>query len=149
MEKTGPRDATPAGDAGEAGVERAALAREAMAVWNEEGLEAFAERYWHPDIVWEEPQAFPDSAVRRGRDECLRRMRERLSLLGHVELKPVDVTVVGDRVLIEATVSGKGASSGVPTGMREYFVLDSRGPQAVRFREFLDREAAAAALREP
>ena len=22
-------------------------------VWNEQGMEAMAERFWHPDIVWE------------------------------------------------------------------------------------------------
>lgn len=141
-------DPAAAGEAGEAEPDRAALAREAMEFWNEAGLEAFAERFWHPDIVWEEPAGFPDAGTRRGRDECVRRMRERFSLLGDVELKPAEITVHRDRVLIEAVVTGEGVSSGVPTGMREYFVLDSEGPRTTRFREFLDRDAALAALRE-
>jgi ketosteroid isomerase-like protein len=127
--------------------ERLARVRESLEVWNREGLEVMAERHWHPDMVWEEPEGFPDAAIRRGRSACVSRMRERLDLLGHVRLEPSDARVVGDVVFVEVLVRGRGASSGAPVELREFFVLESDRGLTTRFREFLDRDAALAAAK--
>ena len=118
----------------------------AFDVWNTQGLEAMAERFWHPDIVWEEASGFPDAGVRRGREAAVRRMRERLSLLGHVQVEVLDARQVGGNTLTEAIVRGAGTSSGAAVEQREFF-LNTIGEdgRTLRFREFLDRDEAIAA----
>ncbi len=138
------RSSATAPDAGDG--DPLAWVRERFEVWNREGLEAFAERFWHDDVVWEEPAGVPDAGVRRGREACIRRMKERLSLLGHVQVEVLDARQSGQRRFVEVLVSGKGSASGAPTTMREYFVSDMRGDQVVHWREFLDRDAALAAM---
>lgn len=124
-------------------------ARIAFEIWNTEGTAAMAERLWHPDIVWEEPEHFPDAAVRRGREEFVRRMSERFSLLGEVELELVDAEQLrDDLVLIEAIVHARGTERGAPIATREFFLTENAGGLTTRFREFLDRDAALAAARE-
>jgi ketosteroid isomerase-like protein len=114
-------------------------------IWNDEGLEAMAERFWHPDIVWEESSEFPDAGVRRGRDEAVARMNERLALLGHVQIEVLDARRIGRNTLIETIVSGEGSASGARVAQREYFVVTIEDGVTTRFREFLDRDAAIAA----
>lgn len=124
-------------------------ARIAFEIWNEQGIAAMAERSWHPDIVWEEPEHFPDAAVRRGREECVRRMSERFSLLGEVELELVDAEELrDDLMLIEAIVHARGTERGAPIATREFFLMDNVDGLAIRFREFLDRDRALAAANE-
>ena len=84
-------------------------------VWNEQGMEAMAERFWHPDIVWEEPARFPEAGVHHGRAACVRRMSERFVEVGEVKIEVVDARLVGDQVLTEAIIRGQGAASGVPS----------------------------------
>jgi ketosteroid isomerase-like protein len=117
--------------------------------WNERNLDVVASR-WHEDIVWEEPEAFPDGAVRRGREAVVERMAERLRLLGQVQIEAVEVSEIGPRVLAEVVVHGRGSHSGVPASVREWLVFDfSDDDRVIRLREFLDRDAALAAAREP
>ena len=120
-------------------------ARAVMEIWNADGPAAMAERFWHPDIVWTEPEHFPDAGVHRGRDECVRRMRERFDLLGRVTMEVVGVSRFGERTVIEAIMRGSGLVSGAPAEAREWFVVETDGQAAITFREFLDRDEAEAA----
>ena len=130
--------------------ELVALVHEAYDVWNNEGLRAFAERWWGPDIVWEEPPMFPEAGVRRGREECVRRMEERFVPLGHVAIEVRDATRLGDRtVLQELTIRGRGSASGVPTEMRIWMIAElSDDLRVVWMREFLDQNEAHRAAAE-
>jgi ketosteroid isomerase-like protein len=114
-------------------------------VWNDEGLEAMAERFWHPEIVWEEPPDFPDADVHRGRDKAVQRMNERLELLGHIQIDVLDARRVGPNTLVEVVLRGTGSASGAPVERREYFLLTIEDRRTTRFREYLDRDAAVAA----
>ena len=116
-------------------------------VWNEQAMEAMAERFRHPDIVWEEPARFPEAGVHHGRAACVRRMSERFVEVGEVKIEVVDARLIGDQVLTEAIIRGQGAASGVPTEMRDFFLAEVRDGRTVRFREFLDRDEALAAAR--
>jgi ketosteroid isomerase-like protein len=118
-----------------------------FATWNSEGARAAAERFWHSEIRWEEPPGFPDAGVHRGREACLRRMEERFDLLGEVRIEVADAQLVGDQALIDAIVHGRGAASGAPTEMRDFFLIENRGRRTIRFREFLERDEALAAAR--
>jgi ketosteroid isomerase-like protein len=121
--------------------------RAGHARWNRATLEG-ADRFWHEDIVWEEAPLFPDAGVRRGRDACVARLRERLSLLGKVQIELGEMELDEGRALVEAVVRGRGAASGIPAEQREYFVYEfADDGRIIHWREFLEREPAEAALR--
>jgi ketosteroid isomerase-like protein len=124
-------------------------ARIAFELWNDEGLEAMAAQFWHPDIVWEEPRNFPDAGVHHGREACVRRMSERFALLGDLRLELVNAEDVAENlILIEAIIRGRGTTSGAPGEVREFFLIETdEAGLTTRFREFLDGDAARAALR--
>ena len=124
----------------------AAQIRERLDGWNEHGLEWVAER-WSDDLVWEEDESFPDGGVRRGRDEVVRRMRERFEALGMVKLEVISVDVALPRAIVEMDVHGEGSASGAEVVTRQVFVydFDSEG-RLIRLREFFDPEAARSAF---
>ena len=141
---------------GEAGADRlgaldfVALAHEAYDLWNSEGIDAFAERWWAPDILWEEPQNFPEAATRHGRDACVRRMKERFEPLGHVTVEVMGVRPLRERIALqELTVGGRGSASGAEVEMRVWMIaeLGDRG-QALWMREFIERQEAEQAAEE-
>ena len=116
-------------------------------VWNAEGAAVAAERFWDPAIVWEEAPHFPDSGVHRGRDACVRRMRERFEFIGTVRIEVVDTRGDEERMLIEAIVHGEGTTSGAPIATREFFLMGTEGELVTTFREFFDRDQALEAFR--
>jgi ketosteroid isomerase-like protein len=116
-------------------------------VWNDEGMEAMAERFWDDEVVWEEARQFPDAGVRRGRAACVRRMRERFAEVGEVKIEVIGAEQIGDLILTETIVRGQGTASGVPTEMREFYLAEVRDGRTLRFWEFLDRDEAFAAAR--
>ncbi len=127
---------------------RADRFRAAIAEWNEHGIQAI-ERRWHEDAVWEEPSGFPDADTRRGREAVFDRMRDRFAFLGVVELEIVEVEEIGDRLYSEMIVRGRGAASGAPAEMHSFWVYDyAEDGRIIRWREFLSREEALAAVRQ-
>ena len=72
-------------------------------------------------------------------------MEERFALVGEVVIETVDTEQVGDQILIEAIVRGRGSASGAPIEMRDFFLIENGDPLTIRFREFLDRDEALAA----
>ena len=126
----------------------AALAslREGIENWNR-GLLDSAPEIWHEDIVWVEPPSYPDGGTHRGRDACVARMRERLELLGPVQIELLGGEIRGRRMLIETNVRGAGATSGAPAENREYWVYEfAPDRRIIRWLEFLDRADAEAAI---
>jgi ketosteroid isomerase-like protein len=121
-------------------------ARRFFEVWNAEGVERAAERYWDPEIVWEESPEFPDAGVHHGRAACVRRMRERFEFIGKVQIELVDTWGDEDRMLIEAIIHGRGSASGASFATHEFFVMGIEGGLATTFREFIDRDSALRAL---
>lgn len=67
-----------------------------------------------------------------------------------VRYTPEEFTPAGDRVLVKARRTGRGAASGVRVEEQQFHVFDFAGGLIVRFRSFLRREKAleAAGLRE-
>lgn len=124
----------------------AARMREGFALWNEGALER-ADELWHDEMIWVEAPLFPDSGTHHGLEACVARMRERISLLGKVEIEVIDVELGEGNVLVEAIVRGEGTASGVPVEGLEFFVWEfAEDRRVIRWREFLDRDEARAAL---
>jgi hypothetical protein len=75
-------------------------------------------------------------------------MRERFEFLGVVAIEVVDVDEIGDRLFADVIVRGRGTASGAPAEMHSYWVYEyADDERTIRWREFLDRDAALAAAR--
>ena len=132
----------------EASAEAWERARALVETWNEEGLEAWAATAWSPDIVWHEPERFPDAGVHHGREACLERMRERFDWLGEVTMELVDVQQRGSRTMLETIIHSEGRQSGARASQREFLVFEIVEGGTTFLLEYLDREEALAALAE-
>jgi ketosteroid isomerase-like protein len=130
----------------EASTEAWERARALVRTWNAQGLEAWAATAWSPEIVWHEPERFPDAGIHRGRDACLRRMRERFDWIGEVRMELVDVQQVPPRTMFEVIIHSKGRQSGARASQREFLVSEIDDGRTTLFLEFLDRDDAIAAL---
>jgi ketosteroid isomerase-like protein len=120
--------------------------REGIESWNK-GLLGSAPEIWHDDMVWVEPEGFPDGGTHHGRDECVSRMAERIELLGGIQIELVGGELRGRKMLIEAMARGEGTTSGAPAEHREYWVYEfAADGRIIRWLEFLDRDAAEAAF---
>lgn len=116
-----------------------------FAVFNDDGPEVAAARYWHPDVVWEDAPTFPDAQVHRGREAAIARMSERFEVLSKIEIEVLGVELIGNEALIETIVRGRGSASGVPIKQRVFFLIAIEGRLTTRIREFGDRGRALAA----
>jgi ketosteroid isomerase-like protein len=104
-----------------------------------------AARYWHEDIVFEEPETLPDGGVFHGREAAMRRLQERLSIGdGRVVIDAVH-DAGGDRVLAEMTVEIEPAGGGTPMTFPWWQLATVRDGRVERIREFTEREQAYAA----
>lgn len=52
--------------------------RRNYARWNEGGVQAMLDEFWHPDIVWHDPPDFPDAGSRKGADALALHLAERV-----------------------------------------------------------------------
>ena len=104
-----------------------------------------AERYWHEEIVLEEPQTLPDSGVFRGREAAARRLEERLAIGdGRVAIDAVH-DAGGDLVFAEMTVTISPAGAATDMSFPWFQLATVRDGRIVHIREFTDRTDAFAA----
>jgi uncharacterized protein len=98
----------------------------------------------HPDVEWHPPPTSVDPEPIFGRDA----VRDYLApnFFETQEAEPVEVTVEGDRVLVEARVRAVGAGSGVEIVGMAYHLYVFRDEQVVRFEAYVDRGQAMAAF---
>jgi ketosteroid isomerase-like protein len=111
-----------------------------------EGIEPALEVI-HPDIVIEIPpdmSAEPDTY--HGHDGVRRYFAGFEGMLDEVRYEPVELIPVGDAVVAHATMSGRGASSGLDVGLDSYVVHEFADGKVVRLRPYPDLESARAAL---
>ncbi|MBA2504578.1 MAG: nuclear transport factor 2 family protein [Thermoleophilaceae bacterium] len=122
----------------------AAWIRELYEVWNTQGPEGMRAHVWHPDIVWDEGETFPDASRFAGAGRVAERLAERLEVVDTLEVECVDYTPLSEaRGLAELVVRGTGASSGAPIDFRWWHLLELAGEGRVTaVTEFIDRDAA-------
>jgi ketosteroid isomerase-like protein len=123
--------------------------REGYATFNREGLRAMVDVFWTPDIVWDvQPMRIPGlDAAYRGADE----------VIGFFELwlgsfdaetwtvEPIEITDLGDRILVVLRQRGAGASSGVEVELEFAQLIETRDGRAARATHYLTKEEALAA----
>ena len=107
-----------------------------------DGARALAERYWHEDVVFEEPGSLPDSGVFEGREAARRRLEERLSIGGGRVVVDATYDAGPDRVLAELTVTIEPAGGGTELTFPWFQLATVRDGRVIHIREFTDRTEA-------
>jgi ketosteroid isomerase-like protein len=122
------------------------IVRSTYAAFSRGDVDAVLE-WLHPDVDWHPPPTSIDPQPLRGRDA----VREYLSpnFFESQRAEPLEVTVEGNRVLVEAHVQARGAGSGVELDSMAWHLYVFRDEQVVRFEAHVDRDEAFAAFREP
>jgi ketosteroid isomerase-like protein len=100
----------------------------------------------HPDIDWHPPPTSTEPQPLHGRDA----VREYLvpNFFDTQRAEPLEVTMEGNRVLVEARVQARGAGSGVEIDSTAWHLYVFEDDQVVRFEAYVDRDEAMAALKE-
>jgi ketosteroid isomerase-like protein len=101
----------------------------------------------HPDVDWHPPPTSVDPQPIRGRDAVRGYLTPNFFETQRAE--PLEVTVEGNRVLVEAHVQARGAGSGVEIDGKAWHLYVFEDDQVVRFEAYVDRDQAFEAFREP
>jgi ketosteroid isomerase-like protein len=116
--------------------------RDAVAAWNEGGVDAFLERV-SPGIEWRPPPGFPQGDLWRGRDELRRELHDQFGDIfepGKVEVKSLDSALEGWLVGVRHSVQAH--SSGMDLWWDAWFVWTVEEGLITRSLVFLNRAAA-------
>jgi ketosteroid isomerase-like protein len=118
--------------------------------FNTDGVEGAAKDFWHEDIVWHDPEEFPDAEIYHGIEAAKAALQGYVDLGGHMKVQVEEYIDAGDEVFTGWQVHGRGASSGAPVEGSMYHVSTVKHGKLVRLRQYLNRDKAlkAAGLRE-
>jgi ketosteroid isomerase-like protein len=100
----------------------------------------------HPDMEYVNPPAAVEPGTRRGvaaYEDALRSMNESFE---DVQIEVHEMKAVGDRVVVLATYTARGRSSGAQRQNEDGYVWTIRDGQAVRFEWFNDPAKALEAV---
>jgi ketosteroid isomerase-like protein len=116
--------------------------RNAVAAWNEHGVDAFLEHV-APGVEWRHPPGFPQGDVWLGRDELSREMHDQFDELydpGTVAVKSIERRA--DGWLIAARHITRARASGMELKWAAWYVWTIEDGLITRSLIFLDREEA-------
>jgi ketosteroid isomerase-like protein len=117
------------------------------ATWNDEGLDAVAERFWAEEIEWRDDPQVPDADVHRGRDHVRSHIEDRVAALGNFDIEVERVLEAGESsVLAVYTFRGQGGQSGAPYEMRIAQLLTMEAGRVIAVQDYLDAEVAMSTL---
>jgi ketosteroid isomerase-like protein len=119
--------------------------------FNKYGVEAVAAEFWHEDIVFHDPEEFPDAKIHHGIEAAKAALQGYVDLVGGpLKVHVVECIDAGDDVFVQWEVHERGVSSGAPVEGSIYHVSTVKQGKLVRLRQYLNRERAleAAGLRE-
>jgi ketosteroid isomerase-like protein len=98
-----------------------------------------------PDVEWHPPPTSLEPEALHGRDAVRAYLVPNFFETQRAE--PIEVTVEGNRVLVEARVQARGSGSGIEIDATSWHLYVFEGERVVRFAAYGDREQALAALR--
>jgi ketosteroid isomerase-like protein len=115
-------------------------------VWNTEGVDGVARRFWAEGIEWRDDPSVPDAGTYRGREQVRRHINDRVEVLGHFQIDPEQVIEAGpDRVLVVYEVRGQAGQSEAPWTQRMAQSLRFEGERVIEVQDYLDVDRALAA----
>jgi ketosteroid isomerase-like protein len=123
-------------------VELATAAFDALRAGGVEGLLPYCD----PEIEWISiPGFLPDAVDRQGHEGVRSWFAQMEELFEDVSWEPEEFVDAGERIVVGATVAGRGRGSGIPVEARLFMVVSVRAGLAVRLESYLDRREAFAA----
>ena len=118
-------------------------------VWNDEGLDAVAREYWHPDIELEVPPGWEvllGTSRAVGRDDVVEIYRNATAAIQDSQVELIDYDEIGGEFVCAIRFRGRGQSSGVNVESVQMFqVIRIEEGRVRRLRFFADLESARAA----
>jgi ketosteroid isomerase-like protein len=117
------------------------LVREALAAFLRGDLDRALE-FAHPDVVSFRAPPLPDSQTYHGIDGVLQMYDDWTADFEEFEMQVVELTEVGDRVVVEMVQRGRGKASGVVVEGRFWFVYTLRAGRIARQDVYGDKEQA-------
>ena len=119
------------------------IVRSTYAAYSRGDVDAVLE-LMHPDVDWHPPPTSVDPQPLRGRDAVREYLAPNFFDIQRAE--PLEVTVEGNRVLVEAHVQARGAGSGVVIDGMAWHLYEFEDDLVVRFEAYVDRDQAMAAF---
>jgi ketosteroid isomerase-like protein len=101
----------------------------------------------HPDVEWHPPPTSVEPQPLRGIDAVRQFLAP--NFFESQSAEPLEVTVEGNRVLVEARVRARGAGSGIEIDGIAFHLYAFEDDKVVRFEAYIDRDQAMAAFRAP
>jgi ketosteroid isomerase-like protein len=105
-------------------------------------VDAWLEKFFHPDVVWWSLAEEPDSAVYRGYDGIRRLFDEWVDNFEDLRTEAEDFIDAGEYVVVPATLRGQGRASGVEVELPDTFVIGLRDGKLIEIREYSDTSRA-------
>jgi ketosteroid isomerase-like protein len=111
-----------------------------------DAIDYWYENAWDQDIDWRAVEGAPDdSGVMHGRDRLRRYLEELQEAFDDIEVEPLELLDVGERVVADVRLRGRSRGAGVPTELHFAITYLLRDGRVVSGREYLTRDEAIAA----
>jgi uncharacterized protein len=112
-------------------------------------LPAMIEMTCDPEIEWVEDPQRADGRVYRGHEGVRESFERWLEQWDEYGFEVEEIVDCGDRVLVKARESGRGAASGATVSARIHTVMTFRDGKVLRYQEFYDEAQALEAAGPP
>ena len=99
-----------------------------------------------PDVVGYDAPEMPDASTHHGRDAVKQRLAGFRELFHDLEMGPIRIEELGERMLVVIDVKGQAVTGDMPVEFSLSYVLTFEDGLATELRSFLDEGAARAAL---
>jgi ketosteroid isomerase-like protein len=108
-------------------------------------LDEYADRWWHPDVVYEEDPGWPGASTYRGRDEVRTAFEGYREVLGQPSMSVDEVIDAGEQVVALIRMVGISSTADVPWDHVWAYRCRIKDGQLVYLRAYWDPEEALAA----
>ena len=102
-----------------------------------------------PEIEWVEHPDRADARIYRGHSGVLESWERWLENFDQYSFEVEEIVDCGDDVLVVGREEARGAASGAPVSLRDYWVMTFRDGKLLRYREFTEERAARQAAGLP
>ena len=124
--------------------------REMFAIFNDRGVRAATAAFGHllaPDFGLEEATDFPDPGAYTGKEAFIANLAKLEESFEELRLEPLDVVDLGEKVVVEVSMSGRGRGSSAPVEMTFAQLWSLRDGKAVSLRDYATKAEALEAVR--